>query len=91
MVHEVNHYCVPNMTANTPRVSSRALSMGALRFLIQMGAEGVDGALLGDPGLARGAYLYRGRAVNEAAAGALGLEYADLATLLAERADMREG
>jgi alanine dehydrogenase len=82
IMHNVVHYCVPNMTANVARTASRALSDVLLRPLRALAAKGVDGALREDPGLAAGVYLYRGQLVNETLAGALGKPAASLVGLL---------
>lgn len=82
-VGEVTHYCVPNMTANVPRTASRALALAALPYLTCIAEHGVEGALQGDAGLARGVYMYQGRMVNEPASRALGLEATPLEDLLA--------
>lgn len=71
-VHDVVHYCVPNMTANVARTASRALSDALLGPLRAIGALGVEAALRDDPGLAAGLYLYGGSVVNEPLARALG-------------------
>jgi alanine dehydrogenase len=83
--HGVLHYCVPNMTSNIPRAASRAIGMGTLRYLERIGALGVDEALRVSRSLQLGTYFYRGQAVQEAAAGALGLEFQPLRDLLAVR------
>jgi alanine dehydrogenase len=82
VVHDVVHYCVPNMTANVARTASRALSDVLLRPLQALATQGLDTALREDPGLAAGCYLYRGKLVNEALAGALGMTAASLVGLL---------
>jgi alanine dehydrogenase len=82
IVHDVVHYCVPNMTANVARTASRALSDVLLRPVQALAAKGLDAALREDPGLAAGCYLYRGHLVNEALADALGAAPASLVGLL---------
>jgi alanine dehydrogenase len=64
-VHDVLHYCVPNMTANVPRTASRVLANAALPYVVEMANKGVARALGADEGLAAGAYVYRGKMVNE--------------------------
>jgi alanine dehydrogenase len=81
-LHGVTHYCVPNMTANVPRDASRALTLSSLPYLMALAEKGTEQALRDDPGLARGAYLFGGRVVNEQAAAALDLPYQDLADVL---------
>ncbi|MBI4870207.1 MAG: alanine dehydrogenase [Candidatus Riflebacteria bacterium] len=84
-VHEVTHYCVPNMTANAPRTASRALTLAAMEYLTRMAEDGVDAALRTTPGLAAGVYLYQGRMVNGPAGRALGITSMALEDLLVER------
>jgi alanine dehydrogenase len=84
VVHDVVHYCVPNMTANVARTASRAL---ADALTVPIGAivdTGLPQALRDHPGLSAGAYLYRGAVVHPSLAAAHGLPPADLATLLAD-------
>lgn len=81
-VHDVVHHCVPNMTADIPRTASRAMADGALPFIRKIADMGIRRALLQDPGLAMGAYMYRGEMVNNVAAETLGIEPVSLADLL---------
>ena len=82
-VHDVIHYCVPNMTSNIARTACRALANAALPSLAALAGRGLKGALEDDPGLASGLYLYRGRMVNQAAADTLGIPATPLADALA--------
>lgn len=81
-VHDVTHYCVPNLTANAPRTSSRALMLAALPYLCRIVDEGLENALRNDPALAKGVYLFKGQMVHEMAAKALGVTPAQLPDLL---------
>lgn len=72
VVHDVVHYCVPNMTANVARTASRALSDAALGLLRPLGATGVEALAQGDAGFAAGLYLHLGKLVNPELARALG-------------------
>lgn len=72
-VHDVIHYCVPNLTANLARTASRALSNSALPTIRDILRKGLETALREDPGLAAGVYLYRGRLVNEKVGSVLGV------------------
>jgi alanine dehydrogenase len=83
-VHDVLHYCVPNMTANVPRTASRVLANGALPYVVEMANNGVEQALRADPGLAAGIYLYRGKLVNEGVAKSLDVSTVNLHDLLGE-------
>jgi alanine dehydrogenase len=82
VVHEVVHYCVPNMTANIARTSSRALANAALPSILELSEAGLEGALRANPGLAAGVYMYRGRMVNEGAGGTLGIPVTPLRDLV---------
>jgi len=64
VVHNVIHFCVPNMTANIPRTASRALANASLPYIQALADQGLDQALRDDPGLAAGVYLYRGKMIN---------------------------
>lgn len=82
IVHDVVHYCVPNMTASIPRTTSRALANASHPFLVEIAGKGVDRALRDDPGLAQGVYLYRGEMVNEKVGSALKMPAKQLTQLL---------
>ncbi len=83
-VGDVLHYCVPNMTANIARTASRALANAALPYVEQLAGGGVEATLRGDPGLAAGVYLYRGRLVHVGIGEILGIETSPLDRLLAQ-------
>jgi alanine dehydrogenase len=82
VVHDVVHYCVPNMTANIARTASRALANAALPYLLNLAGKGLEGALLDDAGLAAGVYLFRGTMVNERAGETLRLPATPISRLL---------
>ncbi len=67
IMHDVVHYCVPNMTASIARTASRALADVALPYIMEMADKGIEAALLDDPGLSEGVFLYKGRMVNPGA------------------------
>ena len=83
-VHDVLHYCVPNMTANVPRTASRVLANAALPYVVEMANNGLPLALGNDPGLAAGAYVYRGKMVNEKVGKALDVPVVALSDALQE-------
>ena len=78
VVHDVVHYCVPNMTANIARTASRALADALQPYLLSIADKGLAGALEKDPGFAEGVYLYQGHMVNHQLATMLGIEAAPL-------------
>jgi len=67
IVHNVVHYCVPNMTANIARTASRALADAALPYVMEIADRGMEEALRRDPGLGDGVFLYKGQMVNSGA------------------------
>jgi alanine dehydrogenase len=82
IVHDVVHYCVPNMTANVARTASRALANAALPYLMELADNGLEKTLRGNPDLADGTYLYRGRMVNPRVAETHAISAAPLGALL---------
>ncbi len=82
VVHDVIHYCVPNMTANIARTASRALANAVLPTLKDVLRKGIASALAEDPGLAAGVYLYRGQMVNETVAPIVGVPSVPIPSLL---------
>ena len=84
--HGVVHYCVPNMTSNVPRTGSRVLSNVALPYIKALAERGLEGALLHDPALAMGTYIYKGLLVHRALGEHFGIPTEPLADLLAREA-----
>jgi alanine dehydrogenase len=82
VLHDVVHYCVPNVTANVARTASRALANASLPYISALADKGVDGALRDDPGLAAGVYLYKGKMVHQMAGETLGIPVTPLDQLL---------
>jgi alanine dehydrogenase len=82
VVHNVVHYCVPNMTANIARTASRALSNAAIPYITNLSCRGLEGVLQDDPGLAAGVYMYKGQMVNKGAGSTLGTPTTPLHQLL---------
>jgi alanine dehydrogenase len=83
IVHDVVHYCVPNMTANIARTASRALSDAVIAHLGAVIEHGVNSALREDPWLAAGVYMYEGTLVHEELAAAMKVSATPLDRLLA--------
>ncbi|MBM3319575.1 MAG: alanine dehydrogenase [Candidatus Eisenbacteria bacterium] len=81
-VHDVVHCCIPNMTSDIPRTATRAMADGALPFILKIAEKGLERALLEDPGLAGGTYMYKGQMVNARAGEALGIPQVSLAEIL---------
>jgi alanine dehydrogenase len=82
VMHNVVHYCVPNMTANIARTASRALANAAIPYIVELSSRGVEEILREDPGLAAGVYMYQGKIVKEGIGSILGIPALPLAQLL---------
>jgi alanine dehydrogenase len=82
IVHDVVHYCVPNMTANVARTASRALSDAVVAHIGAVMEHGVGAALREDPWLAAGVYMYEGTLVHEELAAAMKVSATPLGELL---------
>jgi len=74
-IHNVIHYCVPNMPALVAKTSSYGLNNAALGFIQNIADNGLSNALLGDESLAKGVCTYNGYCSNEAIASIFDLEY----------------
>jgi alanine dehydrogenase len=60
-VHGVVHYGVANMPALVPRTSTFALTNATLPYVVELAGKGVSAALRGNPALAKGLNVCRGR------------------------------
>ena len=83
-VHDVVHYCVPNMTADIARTASRALADAIQPYLLEIGSKGLSRALRGDPAMAAGVLLYNGKAVNRQIAAIFDIAVTPLTELVGE-------
>lgn len=83
-LHDVTHYCVPNISARTPHTSSYALSNFIGPFLIEMNEiGGLTRLLIENNGVRSGVYTYKGNTVSQHVANCFGLPYYSLDLLLA--------
>jgi alanine dehydrogenase len=82
VVHDVVHYCVTNMPGAVPRTSTIGLSNATLPYGLQLADEGLVGAAMGDPALAKGINVLDGKITHPAVAEAFGLEYTPVTELL---------
>lgn len=78
VVHDVIHYCVPNMPALVSRTASYGLNNAAIKYITNIADNGLANALLGDDGLAKGVCTYNGYCSNEAIANNFDLEFRKL-------------
>jgi alanine dehydrogenase len=78
----VVHYCVANIPGAVARTSTLALTSATLPYLLRVAANGVAGAAVADPALAKGLSTLGGHLVSRPVADAHGLPFADHADLL---------
>lgn len=68
VLHDVIHYCVPNIPANAARTATYGLTNALLPFLLEIAQNGTEHTIHDNPGLARGVCTYEGECTNEAIA-----------------------
>ena len=78
VMHNVIHYCVPNLPALVAKTASYGLNNAALDYVQNIADNGLANALLGDLGLSQGVCTYQGYCSNEAIANIFSLEYRKL-------------
>jgi alanine dehydrogenase len=78
----VIHYCVANIPGAVARTSTLALTSVILPYLIKIADEGMEGAAIADPILAKGLSTLHGNLVSEPVAEAHDLSYTDPEKLL---------
>ncbi len=83
-LHNVTHYCVPNISSRTPHTASYALSNYFAPFLLELEqCSGLNERLLKDKGLRKGVYIYKGKITLEYIAQKYKLPFQDIELLLA--------
>jgi alanine dehydrogenase len=65
VLHNVIHYCVPNIPANVARTATYGLTNALLPYLLEIGQKGIGGALKESTGLSNGVCTYRGSCTKE--------------------------
>ena len=75
VLHNVIHYCVPNMPALVSRTATYGLTNASIEYILEIADNGLSNALLGDSGLAKGVCTYNGFVSNENIAEVFNLEY----------------
>ncbi|MEC7525077.1 MAG: alanine dehydrogenase [Myxococcota bacterium] len=82
VLHDVVHYCVPNMPGAVPMTSTFALTNVTARYALKIANEGVEAAVRSDAPLAKGVNTWDGACTYEAVANDVGVEYTPLASVL---------
>jgi alanine dehydrogenase len=78
LLHDVIHYCVPNMPSMVSRTASYGLNNAALSYVQAIADNGLSDALQNDPGLSKGVCTYNGYCTNEPIANIFNIEYRKL-------------
>jgi alanine dehydrogenase len=84
-VDGISHYCVANMPGAVPVTSTKALTNATLPYAAKL-ADGVEAALLADPGFLAGLNVIDGRLTDAAVAADQGREFTDPAEALTRAA-----
>ncbi|MDI6765623.1 MAG: alanine dehydrogenase [Bacteroidota bacterium] len=82
VLHNVIHYCVPNMPANVARSATYGLTNALLPYLLEMTHLGIVRALKENKGLAKGVCTYCGVITKEGVARRSGLSSHDIYSLI---------
>jgi alanine dehydrogenase len=82
LLHNVIHYCVPNIAANVARTATYGLTNALLPSLLEIARKGTGPALLENKGLSRGVCTYAGECTKEAIARRFELPSAPLESLI---------
>ncbi|MCX8010080.1 MAG: alanine dehydrogenase, partial [Ignavibacteria bacterium] len=75
VLHNVIHYCVPNMPALVSRTASYGLNNAMINYILEIANLGLEHALLSDPGLARGVCSDAGYCTNQSLAELFNVEF----------------
>ena len=82
-VHDVIHFCVPNIAARVSHTASIALSNIFLPFLLQTGTNGgIEAMIYANRWFMKGVYCHKGSLTNLYLARKLGMRFKDLELLL---------
>ena len=76
------HYCVPNITALTPRTASRVLTKKLLSYLKILAQKGLQQTLIEAPGLLPAMSIYKGKITNRTYADHFNQEFYNIFELL---------
>ncbi|GJQ61515.1 MAG: alanine dehydrogenase [Melioribacteraceae bacterium] len=74
-MHDVIHFCVPNIPAYVSRTASYGLTNAAIEYIQNIADSGLKSALMSDGGLAKGVCTHNGFCSNETIAETFNVEY----------------
>ncbi|MFH0733217.1 MAG: alanine dehydrogenase [bacterium] len=75
IMHNVVHYCVPNMPASVARTASYGLTNATIDYIKKIADNGLTNSLINDAGLSHGVCIFNGGCTNELVAGTFNLEF----------------
>jgi alanine dehydrogenase len=83
-LHDVIHYCVPNMPSNAAHTATYALTNVLVPYLLQIGEVGsINEALWRNEGLRNGTYVYRRHLTKKSLATMFNMPHRDIELLIA--------
>lgn len=82
VLHNVIHYCVPNMSANVARTAAFALTNSLLPYMSELVEYGIEVILKNNIGFAKGVVMYNGFCTQSSIAKRFGIEYKNLHSLI---------
>lgn len=85
LLHDVLHYCVPNMPAMVSRTAAYGMTNALLPYLMQIAEQGLDRAITENDGLARGVCTYQGVCTQDAIARRFEMKSVDIKSLSATK------
>ncbi|HOF02881.1 MAG TPA: alanine dehydrogenase [Atribacterota bacterium] len=75
LLHDVLHYCVPNIPGAFPRTSTFALTNATLPYALEIANKGYQKAIISNPAIAKGLNIISGRVTYRPVAEYFGYEY----------------
>jgi alanine dehydrogenase len=84
VVHDVVHFCVPNLPTGVARTATYALSNVLVPYLLEIGEAGsINDALWANTSLRNGTYVYRRHLTKKSLASMFGMPHRDIELLIA--------
>lgn len=81
VLHNVIHYCVPNMAANVARTATYGLTNALLPYISEIAEKGIDRAIKENEGLSHGVCTYKGMCTKPSIAHRFEMEAVDIFSL----------
>jgi len=80
-LHDVLHYCVPNIPGAFPRTSTFALTNATMSYALEIANKGYKKAIISNPAIAKGLNTIDGRVTYKPVADAFGYPYSSIEEL----------